>query len=347
MIWSIQEPSRPRPKYMNKEGPVIQEKVILKPYGSAERERRVFGHIAEVRNVHCQTEEELAEAISDVDVLIADVDIQVTRKVLENARKLRGIMACSIGVDYIDVEAASQNGIYVANLPDYCVNAVAEFAIGLLFTLTRRIDKGARFVASGNWEERRLLKGFELYEKQLGVVGFGKIGQAIGQKAVGLGMHVSYYDPYLGPPSPVPFCLPVSDLGQLLANSDVISVHVPLTERTKDLISFDELSSMKPTAILINVARGGIVNEGDLYRALAERRIAGAALDVLAVEPIEEDSPLLSLDNVIITPHMAWNTYEAKENAEQAIISQVEQMLDDKPPRYLVNEEVLKQRRSH
>jgi len=320
---------------------VAKEKVILKPYGNAERERKAFSHIAGVRNVSCQTEQELAEAISDVDILIADVDIQVTRKVLENARCLRGIMACSIGVDYIDVPAATEAGVYIANLPDYCVNAVAEFAIGLIFSMCRHIPKGTNYVNSGNWEGRRLLKGFELYEKQLGVVGFGKIGQAVGQKAVGLGMHVSYYDPYLGPPSPVPSCLPVSDLGQLLANSDVISVHVPLTERTKDLISFDELSSMKPTASLINVARGGIVNEGDLYRALDERRIAGAALDVLAVEPIEEDSPLLSLDNVIITPHMAWNTVEAKEKAELAISEQVEQMLDGNAPTYLVNKEVV------
>jgi D-3-phosphoglycerate dehydrogenase len=344
-IWSLQEPSRSRPKCTNKEEPVIQDRVILKPYGSAEREQRVFGHIAEVRNVQCQTEKELAEAISNADVLIADVDIQVTREALENAERLQGIMACSIGVDYIDVEAATKAGIYVANLPDYCVNAVAEFAIGLLFSLWRHIPQGVAFARDGNYQGRRLLKGVELVGKQLGLVGFGKIGQAVGEKAVGLGMNVYYYDPYLGASSPVPFCLPVSNLDQLLVNSDVVSLHTPLNDRTRNLLSYKELSSMKPTAVLINVARGGIVNEDDLHRALVEGKIAGAALDVLAVEPFAQSHPLLALDNVIITPHMAWNTVEAKEKAEHTVVEQVKQMLEGNPPTYLVNKEVVSRKK--
>jgi len=323
-------------------------KVVLKPYGSAEREERMFGHIAEVRNPHCHSEEDLAKAIRDADVLIADVDIRVTKEVLKSAQKLRGIMACSIGVDYIDVRAATEAGIYVANMPDYCTNAVAEFAIGLIFSLARQIPQGIRATRAGNWEERQVLTGHELLGKQLGLVGFGKIGRALGEKGLGLGMQVTYYDPYVTTQRTGQAYRSVSSLPNLLATSDIVSLHAPLTEKTKNLISFDELSKMKKTAILVNVARGGIVDESDLLRALSEKQIAGAALDVLAIEPpMESDSLLLSMNNVIVTPHIAWNTYEAKANAEQAVARQVRQMLNGKPPSNLVNRQVLERKDSH
>ncbi|MCX6093581.1 MAG: C-terminal binding protein [Candidatus Bipolaricaulota bacterium] len=315
--------------------------VLLKPYSNAEREQRTFSSVAEVRNPQCRNETELAAAVADADVLIADVDIQITRSVLAGARWLRGIMACSIGVDYVDLQAATEFGIYVANLPDYCINAVAEFAIGLAFSLSRHIPQGADCVRSENWNGRRLLKGIELRGRRLGLVGFGKIGQLVGQKGLGLGMAVSYFDPLVGAKSPVAGCAASATLGELLAGSDVVSIHVPLSEKTRGLISYDSLARMKPSALLINVSRGGIVDEAGLYRALKEKKIAGAALDVLAVEPIEPKHPLTTLDNVLITPHMAWNTEESKANSEGSIVEQVNQLLEGHAPTHLVNRGVV------
>lgn len=316
-------------------------RVILKPYGDIQWEKATLAHLGEIRHVACRSEQELIEAICDADILIADVDIKLTRKVIVAAKRLKGIMACSIGVDYVDVAAATEAGVYVANLPDYCGNAVAEFTIGLLFTLGRRITQGIHCVLDGNWEGRRGLRGFEVMGKRLGVIGFGKIGRAVAQKAIGLGMTVSYFDPYVKGAPLVSGCSAVSSLTDLLKKADVVSIHTALTQETRNLLTYAELSKMKPSAVLINVARGGIVNEDDLYRALAEGRIAGAALDVLTTEPVSEDHPLLTLDNVIITPHMAWNTHEAKMRAEGTIIEQVTHMIEGRPPKNLVNEEVL------
>lgn len=320
---------------------MTQKPVLMKPYGTAEREKAMFSDVAEVRNARFGSEEEFAAAMRDVTVLIADVDIQVTRRILEGAPNLRGIMACSIGVDYIDLQAATDRGVYVANLPDYCTNAVAEYAVGMMFTLARHIARGAQCVQADHWDGRRLLKGMELFGKRLGLIGFGRIGQFVGRKAVGLGMKVSYFDPMVSGPSPVPACQPSASLNDLLDSSDVVSIHAPLTKGTRGLISYAELARMKPTALLINVSRGGIVHEGDLERAVREGRIAGAALDVLEVEPMQGAHPLLGFDNVLITPHMAWNTFEAKENAEDSIVEQVRQMLEGKKPTHLVNREVV------
>ena len=315
--------------------------VILKPYGSAEREMQAFADMAEVRNTPCHSEDELVAAVADVDLLYGDVDIQITRRVIEAAKRLRGIMACSIGVDYVDLKAATDHGIYVANLPDYCTNAVAEFAVGLMFTLSRHIARGAKFVREDNWDGRRLLRGVELLGKRLGLIGFGKIGQMVGAKGAGLGMDVVYFDPVVGDKSPVPSCHASATFDELLETSDFISIHAPLTAGTRGLIGESQLRRMKSSAWLVNVSRGGIVDEDDLLRALRAQEIAGAALDVLVVEPMAGRHPLLDLDNVLITPHMAWNTAEAKQNAEFSIVEQVRQMLAGQRPTHLVNKEVV------
>jgi len=320
--------------------------VILKPYGNAKREEHLFSDVAEVRNPQCDSEEDLATAVAEADLLIADVDIQVSRRVLEKSTRLRGIMACSIGVDYVDLQAATENGIYVANLPDYCANAVAEFAIGLLFALARHITQGAHCAVNDDWNGRRRLKGIELFGKRLGLIGFGKIGRLVGEKAAGLGMEVSYFRRTRGAVSPVPSCRPCETLDELLESSDVVSIHTPLNDETKGLISHPALARMKRTALLINVSRGGIVDEEDLYRALEEGEIAGAALDVLAVEPMKGRHPLTTLENVLITPHMAWNTVEAKKKAEDSIVEQVRQMLAGQAPTHLVNAGVVPRARA-
>jgi D-3-phosphoglycerate dehydrogenase len=314
--------------------------VILKPYGDATWERQALGHLGEVRSCLCRSEAELVDAIRDADILMADVDIQVTRAVIQGAKRLRGIMACSIGVDYIDLDAATAAGIPVANLPDYCVNAVAEFTIGLFLSVGRKICAASRAVLQHQWEERRRLRGFELAGKHLGLVGFGKIGQAVGRKAACLGMRVSYYDPFLSGDSPVPGCSRSGNLEELLEVADVVSVHTALTRDTLNLIDYRAMTKMKKTAILVNVARGGIVNEEDLARALREGLLAGVGLDVLVTEPIVQKHPLLALENVVITPHMAWNTHEAKENSKHSIVEEVSRMAAGQLPQNLVNKEV-------
>jgi D-3-phosphoglycerate dehydrogenase len=315
----------------------VRQPIILKPYGSCEWEREVFASIGDVRG----TEQPLSEAIGEATILLADVDITVSRDVIRAGNNLRAVVCYSTGVDFVDVRAATEKGIYVTNVPDFATEAVAEFTVGLVFAIVRKIDQSERAVREGEWETRGRFQGMELKGKTLGIIGFGRIGKAVAKKAKALGMRVIFHGPSVKQEIADNMKVKKVDLDFLLANSDVVSIHCPLREENKGLIDFNGMRLMKRSSYLINTARGPIIDEEALYKALKERLIAGAALDVLETEPPNPSNPLLGLDNVVITPHIGWNTPEAEERVREGVRREVVRILKGHPPINPVNREVL------
>ncbi|MGQ9489945.1 MAG: 2-hydroxyacid dehydrogenase [Anaerolineae bacterium] len=219
---------------------------------------------------------------------------------------LKVISNHAVGYDNIDVPAATARGIPVGNTPGILTDATADFAFALLLAAARRVAEGERFVRAGRWKTwgPSLLLGQDVYGATLGLIGFGRIGQAMARRAAGFAMRVLYYDPSQPEPPPGLDAVPVA-LETLLRESDFVSLHVPLTSSTHGMINRETLALMKPTAVLINTARGPVVDSTALYEALRDRRIFAVALDVTDPEPIPLDSPLLTLDNCLIVPHIA------------------------------------------
>ena len=262
----------------------------------------------------------LSSAIDDYDVLIVRSATKVTRKVVENSR-LKVIGRAGIGVDNIDVAAATERGILVMNAPSGNVVSTAELTIGLMFALARRIPEADASMRRGEWK-RKELKGAQVSGKTLGIIGLGRVGAEVAKRATVLGTTVIAYDPLVSPEVGVKLHVRLVNLDRLLQESDFVSIHTPLTTQTKDLIGKNELAKMKKTAVLINCARGGVVNEEALFEALSQKAIAGAALDVYAKEP-PVDSPLLKLANMVLTPHLGATTREAQEDVGSEIAEQV------------------------
>lgn len=265
---------------------------------------------------------ELAAALADADAVIVRSGTRITREALEQATRLRVIGRAGVGVDNIDVEAATERGIAVLNAPSGNTISAAELAFALLLALVRRVPAADRSMKAGEWD-RRSFGGIELYGKTLGLVGAGRIGAAVAQRARAFGMRVIAYDPYLQADRAAELEIELVPLDTLLTRADVISLHVPLTDATRNLIGEAELRKMKPRSFLVNAARGGVVNEAALCRALSEGWIAGAALDVFEKEPPPPDHPLRSLPNVVLTPHLGAATLEAQENVAVEIADAV------------------------
>lgn len=263
---------------------------------------------------------------------------RVTASLIEGLPKLKVIGRNGVGVDNIDLAAATSRGIAVVNTPGANAIAVAEYTLGAMLILARHFLPLHREVRQGRYQVRDTLTGRELAGKTLGLVGFGTIGQAVGELARALGMQVCFYDPYL--PHPAGEVVGCRDLGELLAAADFVSLHVPLTGETRHLIGEEELQLMKPGAYLINAARGGVVDEEALYAALVSDHLGGAALDVLEAEPFPPSHPLYGLDNVVITPHIAGQTEECMARMGRSLAEDVLRVLDGQKPVNLVNPEV-------
>ncbi|MDI6777267.1 MAG: C-terminal binding protein [Syntrophales bacterium] len=260
----------------------------------------------------CLTEEEVIDTAHDADAIIGVATFQpFSRKVMERLTRCRFIQSMGIGYDRLDVAAATEHGILVANMPDYCLEEVSDHAMALILACTRRIVALNETVKRGGWkvepdpdiQKEIWPKMSRLKGQTLGLVGFGRIPRTLVPKATGFGMRIIAYDPYI--PEEIFTGLGVErvDLDRLLRESDIVSVHSALTTETKHLLGLRELKKMKPTAHLVNTARGGIVDGQALYTALKEGIIMGAAVDVTEPEPIKPDDPLLTLDNFIVTAH--------------------------------------------
>jgi D-3-phosphoglycerate dehydrogenase len=266
--------------------------------------------------------EELIRCIGDYDGLVVRSATKVTPAVIAAAGKLRVIGRAGSGLDNIDLEAATQRGIVVMNTPGGNTITTAEHTVAMLLSMVRRIPQATASVRGGKWEKNRFM-GMELYNKVLGVVGMGQIGTHVARSAQGLSMQVIAYDPYLSPERARKMGVEPVTLEELFRRSDIITVHVPLTPETTNLIDRRSFDKMKPGVWIINCARGGIVSEQDLYEALTSGKVAGAALDVFEKEPADSKNPLLSLDNVIFTPHIGAATAEAQENVATAVAEQI------------------------
>jgi D-3-phosphoglycerate dehydrogenase len=269
---------------------------------------------------------DLADAIGDYDAIVVRSATKLTAELIEKAGRLKVIGRAGVGVDNIDMAAASKRGIIVVNAPESTVVSAAEHAVGLLFALSRSIPQAHAALKEGRWERSRFA-GIELADKTLGVVGFGRIGQQVARRAQGLEMRVLAYDPYVAPERFRELAVwRVESLQELLAASDFVSLHLTLTPETRGAIGRDELASAKDGIRIVNCARGEIVDEEALLEALRSGKVAAAALDVFSREPYS--GPLLELENVVVTPHLAASTQEAQDRAGVIVAEQVTAALE-------------------
>ena len=280
----------------------------------------------EVANCAGKPREELERALGGAHALIVRSETRVTADLLTRGPNLRVIARAGTGVDNIDVHAATRRGIAVMNAPGANTVSAAEHAMGLLLAQARHIPWAAEAMRRGEWDRKRF-EGTELRGKTIGIVGLGRIGGHVAQLARAFGMHVVGHDPYLSPERAAELQLKLLPLDQLLGQADVVTLHVAHTEQTHHLINAVRLKLMKPTAVLVNTARGELVDEAALADAVRDKRIGGAAIDVFAVEPLPADSPLRKLERVILTPHLAASTAEAQERVSVEICGAVRDAL--------------------
>jgi D-3-phosphoglycerate dehydrogenase / 2-oxoglutarate reductase len=268
------------------------------------------------------SEQELAEAIVDYDALVIRSGSKVTAKVLEKADALQVIGRAGIGVDNVDVPAASRKGVVVMNTPTGNAVTTAEHAISLLMSMARKIPQATASTKGGKWEKNKF-EGTEITGKTLGIIGMGNIGRIVADRAQGLKMRVIAFDPVLSSDKATSLGVELCSLEELFSRADFITIHAPLTPETKNLVSEDAMRKMKKGVMIVNAARGGIVDERALAKMIAEGHVAAAALDVFTKEPVEQDSPLLKLDQVVLTPHLGASTAEAQDRVALEIAEQV------------------------
>jgi D-3-phosphoglycerate dehydrogenase len=270
--------------------------------------------------------ERLPQELWRAHALIVRSDTQVTEREIAEASRLSVVGRAGTGVDNIDVPAATRRGIAVLNAPGANTVSASEHAIALLFALVRRIPWAASSMKEGRWDRKRYA-GTELFAKRLGVVGLGRVGLRVASTARTLGMDVTAHDPYLPEKRARESNITLVPLDELLASVDVVSLHLPLTEKTHQLINRERLALMKPGAVLINTARGGLIDDGALLEAIDRGGLAGAALDVFDPEPLPADSPLRASDRILLTPHLAASTSEAQDRVAVEICSYVRDAL--------------------
>jgi D-3-phosphoglycerate dehydrogenase len=289
----------------------------------------------QMRMAKSQSPEDILTVARDADAVLVTY-AKLTGDLLRQLTRCRAIGRFGLGVDNIDLAAAAEMKITVTYVPDYCVREVSDHAMALLLALARKITLSNRLVQAGRWEVPAVVPMHRLSERVLGLIGFGNIPRALAPKAKAFGMRVVAHDPYVAADAFAAAGVAGMSLDELLAISDFISVHAPLMPATRGLINAAVLAKMKPTALLINTARGPLVDEQALIGALDAGRIAGAALDVLATEPPPANSPLLGRDNVILTPHTAFYSEEALNELLTKCASDVARVLSGEPPVYPV-----------
>jgi D-3-phosphoglycerate dehydrogenase len=284
------------------------------------------------------SDEEFVKEIKDADIVIAG-RYGFSAESIRQAPRLKMIALWQTGYDNVDLPAATSRGVVVSNVHNYAFDTVAEFAFALALNLLRKVDKADMNLRRGMFDWRRYV-GKELMSKTLGVIGLGSIGKRVVQIAHGFNMNVLSVTAHPNPERARGLGIKFVDLDTLLAESDIISLHVPLTPETEHMIGAAEFARMKPTAVLINTARGKIVDERALVEALRDKKIAGAGLDVFEKEPLPMDSPLLKLDNVVLTPHIAFLSEESIEECTRVTIENAEMFVKGRPQN-VVNPAVL------
>ncbi|GAB4568583.1 MAG: phosphoglycerate dehydrogenase [Anaerolineae bacterium] len=301
---------------------------------------RLLGEEADVDTRYGLKPDELAQIISEYDALIVRSGVRVTADIIRAGRRLRVIGRAGVGIDNIDVDAATQAGIIVVNAPTGNVVAAAEHAIALLLALARNIPQADASMRRGEWD-RRSFMGVEVQDKTLGILGLGRIGSLVATRAQGLQMKVLGYDPYVSEDYAAKLSVELVSLDELLARSDFISLHLPLTDSTRKLLNRETLAKCKRGVRIINCARGGVIDHDALLEALESGQVAGAALDVYDPEPLDKDHPLRRHPNVVLTPHIAGSTTEAQERVALDVAEQVLSVLKGGLARNAVNVPIL------
>ncbi|HLC17432.1 MAG TPA: phosphoglycerate dehydrogenase [Thermodesulfobacteriota bacterium] len=282
------------------------------------------------------TPEELKKKIKDFHALVVRSATKVTSDILDAAENLKVIGRAGTGVDNIDVQSATKKGVVVMNTPGGNTITTAEHAVSMMLSLARYIPQATASTRGGKWEKKKF-QGTEVTGKTLGILGVGNIGSVVASRAIGLKMNVIAYDPYISQEAADKLGIALVSLDEFYRRSDFISIHIPLTNETKNFVNAETFKRMKPGVRLINCARGGIVNEADLAEAIKSGLVAGAALDVFEKEPPEPDNPLLKMEEVVMTPHLGASTTEAQENVAVAIAEQVSDFLTSGTIRNAVN----------
>lgn len=307
-------------------------------YKSVDLEEEIIKkNIPNVRFIHaqCTTEDEVIEKSKNVDGII-NQQAPLTSKVIKNLTNCKVIAKYGVGIDTIDVKTAKEKEIMICNVPDYCINEVSEHAFSLLLAQARRINFLNIKVKEGVWDYRIGRPIFRLEGQTLGLLGIGNIGKKMAQKARGFGLNIVAYDPFVDKEAANFLNIKLMSLEKMLSQSDFVSIHTPLTEETFHMIDRNKIKLMKKNSVLINTSRGGLIHEKALIRALRNKEIAGAALDVLENEPIERNNPLLSMNEVIITPHAAWHSEEAQFEVKTKTAQNVSDALTGKKPQYII-----------
>jgi len=301
-----------------------EERLALDPLG------------CEVVATQAADEDGLIANLKDADVVLVAA-APITRRVLENLARCRAVVRYGIGVDNVDLQAATDCGIVVAQVLDFCTEEVSNHALALLLALARGLLPLHRDATAGLWRQPHAWALAPVHGQTLGIVGFGNIGRAVARKARAFGMRLLARDPYGDPNAAAELGAALVPLADLLAESDYVSLHTPLTPETRHLIGAAELRAMKPTAVLINTARGPVVDEAALVEALASGGIAGAGLDVFEEEPLPADSPLCRLGNVVLTPHVASVSPEAMRRLREEVGQAAADVLRGRWPKYVAN----------
>lgn len=292
---------------------------------------------AEIIHTGNLTEPDALAAVQDADALMVTLE-RVTTPIINSMTRCRVISRAGTGLDTIDIPAATARGIWVAYVPDYSIDEVSTHAIALLLAQARGLTPLVQSTRNGQWNPMRSGPVHRLREQTLGIIGFGRIGQATAAKGRGLGLNVLVFDPVLNEEVVARLGVRAVDRETLARESDYISLHTPLLDSTHHLVNAHFLSLMKPTAYLINAARGPLVDETALLDAVQKGQIAGAALDVLATEPPAADNPLLHEERILITPHSAWYSEEAKIEMRTRAAEEVVRVLQGQPPRAPANQ---------
>lgn len=325
-----------------KGGPMKRFKVVVTDYNYADLEIEA-STLAEwgatVEGFHCSSPEEVIQVAREADALISQY-APVTAQVIASLTKCKAIGRYGIGVDNIDVPAATEKGIAVINVPSYCEEEVSDHALAMLLAWVRKVPHYAVEVRNGVWDWKTGRPIYRLRGKVLGLLGFGKIARHLAAKARALGLVVLAHDPYL--PEEAFSGSGVKRVGfeELLAQSDFLSIHVPLTSETHHLINADALALMKPTACLINTSRGAVVDEQALVEALKRGQLAGACLDVMEKEPPDPENELLKMPQVLISPHVAWYSEESEGELRRKVANDIGRALNGLLPEGLVNREL-------
>jgi D-3-phosphoglycerate dehydrogenase len=313
-------------------------KVVLTDYvwESLDVEMKTLGDLADLVPMKTKKPEEFLGEAADCDALLNTYAGPITAEVMARMPKCRIIARYGIGVDTIDLEAATQAGIIVTNNPGYCIEEVAEHTMALLLACARKVALYDRLVRGGRWEVPPGKPMFRLQGRTLGLVGFGNIARQVAVRAASFGMRIVFADPFVKEGQPD---IPAAkvELEELLRESDFVSVHPPLTPQTRKMINDEALSKMKPTAFLVNCSRGPVVDTEALVRALDAKKIAGCALDTTDPEPLPDPHPLRGRDNVIITPHVAWYSEQALVGLQAGAPSEVRRVLTGEWPVNVVN----------